>query len=178
MTTQTEALKLALEKYMAAFGQALEAYGIELQQQQIEADKFAREALANHIPDAKNMVANPAVPQGHKQEPVHQIYSDDGDFWEDVGNESTLQRFKELGAKTRTLYTTLPTQCNCSQRQCNVKPLTDEQIKKDFEKWHKENYVQGFEPYGDSYHNGHTRNRWQGWLAAHRAIESAHGIKE
>jgi hypothetical protein len=58
------------------------------------------------------------------------------------------------------------------------KPLTDEQIKKDFESWAKENYVQGFEPYGDSYHNGHTRNRWQGWLAAHRSIEAAHGIKE
>jgi hypothetical protein len=58
------------------------------------------------------------------------------------------------------------------------KPLTDEQIKRDFEKWAKENYVQGFELYGDSYHNGHTRNRWQGWLAAHRAIEASHGIKE
>lgn len=46
MTTQTEALKLALERYMAAYGQALEAHGIELQQQQIEADKCAREALA------------------------------------------------------------------------------------------------------------------------------------
>ena len=58
------------------------------------------------------------------------------------------------------------------------KPLTDEEIKQDFEKWAKDNYVQGFELYGDSYHNGHTRNRWQGWLAAHRAIEAAHGIKE
>ena len=66
------------------------------------------------------------------------------------------------------LYTTQP------QR----KPLTDEEIKQDFEKWAKKTYVQGLEPYGDSYHNGHTRNRWQGWLAAHRAIEAAHGIKE
>lgn len=46
MKTQTGALKLALEKYMAAYGQALEVYGIKLQQQQIEADRFAREALA------------------------------------------------------------------------------------------------------------------------------------
>ena len=59
MTTQTEALKLALENYMAAFGQALEAYGIELQQQQIEADRFAHEALAQ-----------PAVAEQHKQEPT------------------------------------------------------------------------------------------------------------
>ena len=57
-----------------------------------------------------------------------------------------------------------------------AKPLTDEQIKKEFEKWAKENYVQGFEPYGDSYHNVHTRNRWEGWLAAHRNIQAAHGI--
>jgi hypothetical protein len=57
------------------------------------------------------------------------------------------------------------------------KPLTEEQIKKDFEKWAEENYVQGFGLYGASYHNGHTRNRWQGWLAAHRAMEAALGIK-
>ena len=83
----------------------------------------------------------------------------------DDGSHGTylLREFAELFR-----YTTQP--------QC--KPLTDEEIKQDFEKWAKENYVQGFEPYGDSYHNGHTRNRWQGWLAAHRAIEAAHGIKE
>lgn len=44
--TEREALRSALEKYMSAFGQALEAYGIEFQQQQIEADRIAREALA------------------------------------------------------------------------------------------------------------------------------------
>lgn len=54
-----EALKLALENYMAAFGQALEAYGIELQQQQIEADRLAREALAQ-----------PAVTESHKRKPL------------------------------------------------------------------------------------------------------------
>ena len=46
MTTKTEALKLALETYMAAFGQGLEANGIAYGQQQVDADKLAREALA------------------------------------------------------------------------------------------------------------------------------------
>ena len=80
-----------------------------------------------------------------------------------------IDRGVSVGTK---LYTTPYVPTGRQQR----KPLTDEQIKKAFEDWAKENYVQGFEPYGDSYHNGHTRNRWQGWLAASRAIEAAHGI--
>jgi hypothetical protein len=44
--TKDEALKEALANYMAAFGQALEAHGIPYGQQQIDADKQAREALA------------------------------------------------------------------------------------------------------------------------------------
>jgi hypothetical protein len=47
--TKDEALKLALANYMAAFGQALEAHGIPYGQQQIDADKQAREALV--LPD-------------------------------------------------------------------------------------------------------------------------------
>ena len=46
MVMSKEAIKLALEEYMSAFGQALEAHGIPLQEQQIKADRQAREALA------------------------------------------------------------------------------------------------------------------------------------
>jgi hypothetical protein len=82
--------------------------------------------------------------------PVHQVYDDDGDFWEDVGNASIRQGLEELGAKTRTLYTT-------PQR---LKPLTDEQIA---------NIViemNGNEPPALF------------WKDLTRAIEAAHGIKE
>jgi hypothetical protein len=48
--TKDEALKEALANYMAAFGQALEAHGIPYGQQQIDADKQAREALEQPDP--------------------------------------------------------------------------------------------------------------------------------
>jgi hypothetical protein len=48
--TKDEALKEALANYMAAFGQSLEAHGIPYGQQQIDADKQAREALVQPDP--------------------------------------------------------------------------------------------------------------------------------
>jgi hypothetical protein len=35
-----------------------------------------------------------------------------------------------------------------------------------FENWHKANYVQNLEKYGDTYKNNHVRCRHQGWLGA------------
>ena len=35
-----------------------------------------------------------------------------------------------------------------------------------FENWHKANYVQNLERYGDTYKNNHVRCRHQGWLGA------------
>jgi hypothetical protein len=52
----------------------------------------------------------------------------------------------------------------------HCKPLADEQIRAEFEAWHKDAYTQSLEHYGHTYKNHHTRCRWQGWL-------SAHGIK-
>ena len=52
MTNKTETLKLALEAYMAAFGQALDANGIAYGQQQVDADKQSREALAQPAQDS------------------------------------------------------------------------------------------------------------------------------
>ena len=45
LTAEIERLRAALLEYMAAFGQGLEAHGIELCTQQIDADKQARAAL-------------------------------------------------------------------------------------------------------------------------------------
>jgi hypothetical protein len=62
-----EAMKLALEEYMSAFGQALEAHGIPLQEQQIKADRQAREALAKQEqgePDYKVTVIDNQHPNG------------------------------------------------------------------------------------------------------------------
>ena len=36
----------------------------------------------------------------------------------------------------------------------------------EFEEWHKENYMQSLEKYGESYKNNHVRCRHQGWLGA------------
>jgi hypothetical protein len=52
-----EAMKLALEEYMSAFGQALEAHGIPLQEQQIKADRQAREALAKQEQGERQSIA-------------------------------------------------------------------------------------------------------------------------
>ena len=35
-----------------------------------------------------------------------------------------------------------------------------------FENWHKANYIQNLEKYGDTYKNNHVRCRYQGWLGA------------
>lgn len=45
MAAEVKRLRAALLEYMAAFGQGLEAHGIELCTQQIDADKQARAAL-------------------------------------------------------------------------------------------------------------------------------------
>ena len=50
-------------------------------------------------------------------------------------------------------------------------PLTDEDMRSEFEQWHKDNFVQPLDLFNNSYRNMHVRNRWQGWVAAH-------GIKE
>jgi hypothetical protein len=44
--TKDEALKQAIQDYMAAFGQALDAHGIAYRPQQMDADRQARKALA------------------------------------------------------------------------------------------------------------------------------------
>jgi len=58
MTKKHEALKLALENYMAAFGQGLEANGIAYGQQQVDADKLAREALTQPEPVLSMVLPN------------------------------------------------------------------------------------------------------------------------
>ena len=41
-----------------------------------------------------------------------------------------------------------------------------EQEPVEFEEWHKENYMQSLEKYGEIYKNNHVRCRHQGWLGA------------
>jgi len=111
----------------------------------------------------------PILPLHPRQEPVGEAYLCDRCHTPFDGAYE-CQSCGHNEATKEPVYTTPPqrTWVNAT----TWRGLTDEQIKRDFEKWAKENYVQGFELYGDSYHNGHTRNRWQGWLAAHRAIEA------
>ena len=45
-------------------------------------------------------------------------------------------------------------------------PKETEQEPVEFEEWHKENYMQSLEKYGESYKNNHVRCRHQGWLGA------------
>lgn len=52
-----------------------------------------------------------------------------------------------------------------------AKPLTDEQEREEFEKWHSSTRTQIIERWGDTYENAHVRCRWEGWKAAN-------GIKE
>jgi len=44
-------LEEALREYMSAFGQALEAHGIQFAQQQVIADELARAALSKSLPN-------------------------------------------------------------------------------------------------------------------------------
>ena len=166
--TNTEALE-AISKLDKAC-EAMEAAGKRIDELKAE-NASLRQAIADaekptncrHCGgDANTICAGQC--KSKEQEPVAWITPDGEGFRIRFSQPTT-----DVPLGWEALYTSPP------QRQWVG--LTDEQIKKDFEKWAKENYVQGFEPYGDSYHNGHTRNRWQGWLAAHRAIEAAHGIK-
>lgn len=67
-------------------------------------------------------LAQPAVPQGHKQEPVAWIY----EFYADMGHKG-LAFEEQRSAHNTPLYTTPPTQLHCSQRKPWV-GLTDEEI--------------------------------------------------
>ena len=49
-------------------------------------------------------------------------------------------------------------ECNCGA-QPEQEPVA-------FENWHKANYIQNLEKYGDTYKNNHVRCRYQGWLGA------------
>ncbi len=88
-------LKLALEKYMSAFGQALEAHGIPFQEQQIMADRQAREALAQSQSDVKQSVSveqSVSVSAKHVGEPVaatdiqisYEAHAEDPLDWNDL----------------------------------------------------------------------------------------------
>lgn len=66
----------------------------------------------------------PCLAPQPEQEPVAVLFED-----------GSIVKYEDLefvpeksGQRVQILYTTPPTQQSCSQRQCNVKPLTDEQI--------------------------------------------------
>ena len=102
----------------------------------------------------KEALAQPAVTESHKQEPV---------VWAKFSEKGNIiDLLSEPDDDYAPLYTTPP------QR----KPLTDEQARFEFEAWHKDAYTQSLERYGHTYKNHHTRCRWQGWLAAHGIKES------
>lgn len=60
MTTAADKMAEALQRYMAAFGQGLEAHGIPMGEQQRLADEDAREALSAY----RAHVAQPASTEG------------------------------------------------------------------------------------------------------------------
>ena len=148
---EREALKQALENYMAAFGQALEAHGIELQQQQIEADRGAREALAQ-----PERVAY--------QEPV---------AW--MTTEVTTGTQVWLYKKTAERYQNPPTPLYTTPPQ--RKPLTDEEIERlIFQSGgHKSTQNLMSNPMQVREHVELWNERIYKFA---RAIEAAHGIKE
>jgi len=169
MSTNNEiasAMRQALEGYMAAYGQALEAHGIELQQQQIEADRFAREALMS-VPDG----AQPAVALEQRSnehlEPVAirlwdsqwvNVVNHDNCYqgWdkEDAINHAVKMTEKYIAANVSN--NTTPPQHSAIAR----KPLTDEEIMNIA----KVSCI-GISPHEDT-------------LNFAKVIEAVHGIKE
>ena len=51
LVERVKELEEALREYMSAFGQALEAHGIQFAQQQVIADELARAALSKSLPN-------------------------------------------------------------------------------------------------------------------------------